>query len=406
MFPVPAAFLFAAVALAFAAGAARAFAAGVVKNADLGGYRVVVEGGGVEERKEIQYDANGNVVYDSRGVLFRNLERGTVDDSLLGEGLDLNLDPTADSADDPTGVPEIAVPADAPEVAAASERAGADVPAENAAEPEAAAPARSRSPWAVSPKALAEARKILAERRAAAARVRAEQARLEAEQARRAPAASETAALGAEDDSPASLSDDSVFVDPRNALVSQPMTEDGRKMPFYLQRGDADVGVDPAGGLKNFMKVNERYAGSIEREGYELERNEGYDNVIAMKEWHSKYSTLGVRRTDRYDVRTERYDARLDAPETLERRLLDNSLMWERSREAQISVNDALARRLVERYTTGTAAGKYDLRLPAPGERTGLSMQDLNRYQFRRSHSTEPGLPVVQPAGGLKNLPQ
>ncbi|MGN0835649.1 MAG: hypothetical protein ACI4QA_07505 [Candidatus Spyradosoma sp.] len=400
MFPVPAAFLPVAVfALAFAAGTARAFAAGVVKNADLGGYRVVVEGGGVEERKEIQYDANGNVIYDSRGVLFRNLERGTVDDSLLGDGgLDLNLDPTAESADEPVGIPEIAVPADAPETA--------EPAAETAAEPEEAAPAPSRSPWAVSPKALAEARKILAERRAAAARARAEQARLEAEKARRAPAASETAALGAEDDSPASLSDDSVFVDPRNALVSQPMTEDGRKMPFYLQRGDTDVGVDPSGGLKNFMKINERYVGGVERETYELERNEGYDNVIAMKEWHSKYSTLGVRRTDRYDVRTERYDSRLDAPETLERRLLDNSLMWERSREAQISVNDALARRLVERYTTGTAAGKYDLRLPAPGERTGLSMQDLNRYQFRRSHSTEAGLPVVQPAGGLKNLPQ
>lgn len=403
MVPVPAAFLSVAVALAFASGAARALAAGVVKNADLGGYRVVVEGGGVEERKEIQYDANGNVVYDSRGVLFRNLERGTVDDSLLGEGLDLNLDPTAEPADDAAGVPEIAVPADAPESAAA---ASAGVPAEDAAEPEAAEPARSRSPWAVSPKALAEARRILAERKAAAERARSERARLEAEQARRAPAASGTAALGAEDDSPASLSGDSVFVDPRSALVSQPMTEDGRKMPFYLQRGDSDVGVDPAGGLKNFMKLNERYVGAVERENYELERNEGYDNVVAMKEWHSKYSTLGMRRTDRYDVFTERYDARLDAPETLERRLLDNSLMWERSREAQISVNDALARKLVERYTTGTAAGKYDLRLPAPGERTGLSMQDLNRYQFRRSHSTEAGLPVVQPAGGLKTLPQ
>lgn len=403
MVPVPAAFLSVAVALAFAAGAARALAAGVVKNTDLGGYRVVVEGGGVEERKEIQYDANGNVVYDSRGVLFRNLERGTVDDSLLGEGLDLNLDPTAEPADAAAGVPEIAVPADAPESAAA---ASAGVPAEDAAEPEAAEPARSRSPWAVSPKALAEARRILAERKAAAERARSERARLEAEQARRAPAASGTAALGAEGDSPASLSDDSVFVDPRNALVSQPMTEDGRKMPFYLQRGDSDVGVDPAGGLKNFMKLNERYVGAVERENYELERNEGYDNVVAMKEWHSKYSTLGMRRTDRYDVFTERYDARLDAPETLERRLLDNSLMWERSREAQISVNDALARKLVERYTTGTAAGKYDLRLPAPGERTGLSMQDLNRYQFRRSHSTEAGLPVVQPAGGLKTLPQ
>lgn len=401
MFPVPAVLLSVAV-FAFVTGAVRADAAGVVKNADLGGYRVVVEGGGVEDRKEIQYDASGNVIYDSRGVLFRNLDRGTLDNSLLGDGLDLNLDPTSEIGGDSESVPADSAPADAPEAA----EGAAGVPAESVAKPENASPARSRSPWAVSPKALAEARKILAERQAAAARLRAETAKLEAEKARRAPDAAETAARGTEGESPASLSDDSVFVDPRNALVSQPMTEDGRKMPFYLQRGETDVGVDPAGGLKNFMKVNERYAGSVEREGYELERNEGYDNVISMKEWHSKYSTLGVRRTDRYEGRAERYDARVNAPETIERRLLDNSLMWEHSREARISVNDALARRLVERYTTGTAAGKYDLRLPAPGERTGLSMQDLNRYQFRRSHSTEAGLPVVQPAGGLKNLPQ
>jgi hypothetical protein len=27
-------------------------------------------------------------------------------------------------------------------------------------------------------------------------------------------------------------------------------------------------------------------------------------------------------------------------------------------------------------------------------------MQDINRYQFRRARSTEPGLPVVRPGAG------
>ena len=35
----------------------------------------------------------------------------------------------------------------------------------------------------------------------------------------------------------------------------------------------------------------------------------------------------------------------------------------------------------------------------------GLSLADLNRYHFRRSHSQDPGLPVTEAAGGRSDDP-
>ncbi|MBR5621932.1 MAG: hypothetical protein IKW49_01965 [Opitutales bacterium] len=383
----PAVFLpLVSVALLTAAGTLDAVAAGFVKNADVGGYRVIVEGGGVEARKEIQYDADGNVIYDSRGINLQNLNKGTIDNSLLGGGLELNLDPTGETDDLPFQQTENEAKADASEKKQTTE--SADTPAETETKP-APQKRRFKSPWTVSPEVIARAQKILAERKAAEARSRANEKKR-----------SETSRDDDDEDS-----DGSISVDPRNSLVSQPMTKDGRKMPFYLTGKNYDEGeVDPSAGLKDFMRINENYGNSLDRESYDLERNEGYSNIISMKEWHSKFSSLGAKRSQRYEGTAERFSERFDSPETLERKILDNSLMWTRSRESQITVNESLARRLAEKYTTGSKSGNYDVRLPAPGERTGLSMQDINRYQFRRSHSTESGLPVVQPAGGLKNI--
>ncbi len=384
----PAVFLpLASVALLTVAGTPDAAAAGFVKNADVGGYRVIVEGGGVEARKEIQYDADGNVIYDSRGINLQNLNKGTIDNSLLGGGLELNLDPTGSTDDAPFLQPEDEAKADTPEQKTPKD---ADSPAEQTATEPAPQKPRFKSPWTVSPEVIARAQKILAERKAAEARSRAGE--------KKRPETSR------EDDGD-NNSDGSISVDPRNSLVTQPMTKDGRKMPFYLTgRGHDEGEVDPSAGLKDFMRINENYGNSLDRESYDLERNEGYSNIISMKEWHSKFSSLGAKRSQRYEGTAERFSERFDSPETLERKILDNSLMWTRSRESQITVNESLARRLAEKYTAGSKSGNYDVRLPAPGERTGLSMQDINRYQFRRSHSTESGLPVVQPAGGLKNI--
>lgn len=380
------------VALLTTAGTLDAVAAGFVKNADVGGYRVIVEGGGVEQRKEIQYDADGNIIYDSRGINLQQLNKGTIDNSLLGGGLELNLDPTGETgSDDVFPQTEPKAPEKTPKQAETPK--SENTPAEGKATEAAPKKRRFKSPWTVSPEAIARAQKILAERKAAEARSRADGKK-------RPDAPRESAEDAAE-------SDGSISVDPRNSLVTQPMTKDGRKMPFYITGSNGDVGeVDPTAGLKDFMRINENYGNSLDRESYDLERNEGYSNIISMKEWHSKFSSLGAKRSQRYEDTAERFSERFDSPETLERKILDNSLMWTRSRESQITVNESLARRLAEKYTTGSKSGNYDVRLPAPGERTGLSMQDINRYQFRRSHSTEAGLPVVQPAGGLKKLPK
>lgn len=373
-------FFLIAISAFLVAGTPDSTAAGFVKNADVGGYRVIVEGGGVEQRKEIQYDADGNVIYDSRGLNLQKLNKGTIDSSLLGgdgNGLELNLDPTA-TGTLLTNLPETIFPdktADAPKENPKSEK-------QSNAEEEPAP--RSRSPWAATREALARAKKILADRQAA-------EARRAKEKISEPPKKAEL-----ETDS-----DNSVRVDPRASLVNQPMTKDGRKMPFYLTgKGEPD----PSAGLKDFMRLNENYGTTLESDTYEFEINERYSNIISMGEWHMKFSSLGEKRTERYGEISEAFSRKFDSPETIERRLLDNSLMWERSRKSHISVNDSLARKLIEKYATGRQSGKFDMRLPAPGERTGLSMQDINRYQFRRSHSGEKGLPTVQPAGGLKNI--
>lgn len=371
---LPATVLSVTSAVFMAAGTIDVFAAGFVKNADVGGYRVIVEGGGVEARKEIQYDAEGNVVYDSRGINLQSLNKGTIDNSLLGGGLDLNLDPTAETPE--TRLPEKS-DGTTPENTPQNDKKQDAQKDGNAEKPPAR---RFKSPWAVSPEVIACAEKIRDER---LAREKDEKKRSERETAKQ---------------------ETSVSVDPRDSLVHQPTTKDGRKMPFYLSNPNGDV--DAEGGLKDFMRINENYGNALDRETYELEKNEGYTNIISMKEWHSKFSSLGAKRTQGYEGTAELFSDRTFAPEMLERKILDNSLMWTRTKESHITVNEALARRLSEAYTTGSKSGKYDIRLPAPGERTGLSMQDINRYQFRRSHSSEAGLPAVQPAGGLRNLPK
>ncbi|MCD8284067.1 MAG: hypothetical protein LUD52_05035, partial [Opitutae bacterium] len=77
----------AAIATVVALGvvAVDAVAGGFVKNSEVGGYRVIVEGGGVEKRKEIQYDSQGREIYNSEGFNPKLLTGGGLDNSLLGD---------------------------------------------------------------------------------------------------------------------------------------------------------------------------------------------------------------------------------------------------------------------------------------------------------------------------------
>jgi len=57
----------------------------------------------------------------------------------------------------------------------------------------------------------------------------------------------------------------------------------------------------------------------------------------------------------------------------------------------------------IENRLSNDKNGRYDVKPSSPSDRVisktvdQLSMQDINRYQFRRNRSDEPGLPVVKP---------
>ncbi len=318
--------------------ATTATSAGFVKNSDVGGYRVIVEGGGVEKRKEIQYDAQGNEVYNSEGFNVKLLNGGGIDSGLLGEDddeLTLNLDPAANLDKEKSEVKET------------TERTKAPIKKSEDATDK---PPRER-----------ETR-------------------------------SHSVTRDADDDSGA------IIVDPKSSLLNQPTTEDGRKLPFYLAGEKGYGSDDPAVTLTNFTKINTTFmenTHSVDSRG--IETTDRYSNIISLEQWHAKFSPLGGRRTDIYDVESNFSGREFLIDKTFERKILENNLMWTHSRESHISTDSRFAHQLAEKYAHPRTSNFNDARLPSPGERGGISMQSINRYHFRRSHSDKEGLETVSP---------
>ncbi len=310
-------------------------AAGFVKNSSVSGYRVIVEGGGVEKRKEIQYDSEGHEIYNSEALDLKLLSGGGIDDELLGNGdfgesLELNLDPTANLGNDEK-FEENDVPA--PE----KKTAGTPETSKKAAVP--------------------EAKKILRE-------------------------------------------NDEIFIDPKTSLLTQPETADGRKMPFYIS-GEKKYGnagdEDPSAGLTDFMKINDNFlAKKSDANTVEIEFSERYENIIGIEEWHSKFSSLGGKKIENFGGDSRFAQKRFLVDKNLDKKILENNLTWTRSRESHISTNANFAQKIAEKYTNFRSTKFSEMNLPAPGE-GGISMQSINRYQFRRSHSAESGLETVAP---------
>lgn len=364
--------------LAFAAGTA--FAAKFVKNASVGGYRIIVEGGGVEKRKEIQYDSRGNIVFSTGNVNLAQLKgykgAGELDESLLGTQ-ELNLDPMAgtDLLDEPIeGVPAVDIGAlDLPIVKLEDSE---DVPA---SEPQ---KTRSRqklsSPWVAT-------REIKKEQAQFAA---AERKRLAEELAKQAEGEllAETQEMG------------EIMLDPSANVIEPLKTEDGRELPFFMMGGNRTSEVDGTAALKNYTKMNESLGGRAEAfdAEYAMESNENYNNIITLDQWHSKYSSIGQKRYDNvpespsllqkmFGFGDKRYDKKMSGV----------GKMWQNDKETSIAVNDSFARKIVERYKQSKSFST-ELLLPNPNQ-GGISMQGINRYLFRRSHSDESGLPYIKP---------
>jgi hypothetical protein len=120
--------------------------------------------------------------------------------------------------------------------------------------------------------------------------------------------------------------------------------------------------------------------------------------VIQFGQWHGTYSSLGQTRApisanNQYATRAFQQFEILEqeqvpwsyAPQNARRSSIRSS---ERFRNANRDNRfDPMERNHLQRLLHDQGFGDKD-----------LSMQDINRYQFRRTRSTEPGLPVQSPA--------
>lgn len=179
------------------------------------------------------------------------------------------------------------------------------------------------------------------------------------------------------------------------------MTEDGRKLPFTMEgrnpasskRTDGSVDFDAS--LRKVGKESDLARKRFDTEVAPIGKGKVYsrENLMTLETWHGRYDTYGRRKADL--VVEDTLGAGVRPKDMLEVKSIER-------RTAAVSGSMATIRGVDARMTTERASA-YDVRPSSPSDRAApksidqLSMQDINRYQFRRNRSDEPGLPVVKP---------
>ena len=180
--------------------------------------------------------------------------------------------------------------------------------------------------------------------------------------------------------------------------VSKGMTTpDGRQLPFTLEgagRKEVDGSVDFSAALKKMTKSSGLLEERYEKEMASLNLDPRYsrENLVSFDSWRGKYDTYGRRKAE-VDL-ADTLGAEVRPKDTIEVKSVElPSSPWSR-RTADVKGLDG-------RLTTEKVS-RYDVKpipFPSPVSKSidQLSMQDINRYQFRRNRSDEPGLDRVRP---------
>jgi hypothetical protein len=174
-------------------------------------------------------------------------------------------------------------------------------------------------------------------------------------------------------------------------------TPDGRQLPFTLEgtgRKEVDGSVDFSAALKKMTKSSGLMEERYDKTMAPLTKDPRYDraNLVTFDSWHGKYDTYGRKKAE-VDL-TDTLGAEVRPKDTVEVKSVElPSSPWSR-RTAEVKGLD-------ERLTTEKVS-RYDVKpLPFAGPVSKsidqLSMQDINRYQFRRNRSDDPGLDRVRP---------
>ena len=159
--------------------------------------------------------------------------------------------------------------------------------------------------------------------------------------------------------------------------------EDALLRRFSERKSPGTFQVDP----ENFKKVLNPEADGRWKESFSLREWQGGGTAFGMRRFsvaEDGYEMRSAAIADGDGIEMGRFEAKS---------ALAGERMFVRNGDGLLEV------RINDRFS---AAGRVrsNARAKTVRESSGFSMQDINRYQFRRNRSDEPGLPVTSPSSG------
>ncbi|MEY4818065.1 MAG: hypothetical protein RLZZ23_838 [Verrucomicrobiota bacterium] len=178
-------------------------------------------------------------------------------------------------------------------------------------------------------------------------------------------------------------------------------TADGRTVPFSIEGRGMGKSVDDAVDFNASLKKASKSSGLMEQRFDTAMSSIGKDqvysrnNLITLDTWHGRYDTIGRKKSD--IELTDTLGAPVRPKDTVEVKSVDRIKSAVSGTKAE--VKDWEERMGIETNAkfTGVKSNWQGRLNPDPKTVDQLSMQDINRYQFRRNRSSDPGLPVVKP---------
>lgn len=178
-------------------------------------------------------------------------------------------------------------------------------------------------------------------------------------------------------------------------------TADGRDVPFSVEGKGIGKSVDDAVDFNASLKKASKTSGLMEQR-FEAgmstmgkEQVYSRNNLVTLDTWHGRYDNIGRKKSD-VEIK-DTLGAPVRQKDTVEVKSVDRIKSSVSGTKAE--VKDWEERMGVEanaKFTNVKSNWQGKLN-PDPKTVDQLSMQDINRYQFRRNRSSDPGLPVVKP---------
>jgi len=178
-------------------------------------------------------------------------------------------------------------------------------------------------------------------------------------------------------------------------------TADGRTVPFSFEGKGVGKSVDEAVDFNSALKKASKSSGLMEQRfetgmsSIGKEQVYSRNNLVTLDTWHGRYDTLG-RKISEIEL-TDTLGASVRPKDTVEVKSIDRIKSSVNGTKAEIKDWEEHMGVESNAKFTGMKSNWQGKLNPDPKTVDQLSMQDINRYQFRRNRSSDPGLPVVKP---------